>query len=512
MAEGIQQPPAPARPRGSSARASRQLAMGLLFLAPNILGFLAFTLVPLVYSLVLAFSNWDLRLHNMFKPENHIKFVHLANFHRLLANPDFWRYLGNTLFLMMGMPVGIALALMSAILLSKDMRGGNTRNWIGLIATAVFAASIPIYAVYGSGNRGITLLLLVLAAAILVCGTIGGTSVYRTLFYLPNFTSGVATMLLWKKLFQPNGGVINNLLTPPLFHLTHLILSRPGWKISLWMWLLLLVCLAIFGWGANRLRCFWTEGDIGTAALLIALFFVMLPIMLAQTWLPAAPWSTWLMAGGALLLLGWQLAKTRAGRDIQSPKKMEGIGSALVLSITLMVTQMVVLGFALVVWNLPASAASPDGLTPPAWLQSATWVKPAMMLMGIWGAVGSGTMLLYLAALTNVPQELYEAAEIDGAGRFAKFWNVTWPQLAPTTFFIVIMGVIGGFQGGFEQAKVMTGGGPAGTTMTVAYYIYSKAFEEFQIGYASAISWVLFAMIFAITLVNWKIGNRETNY
>ena len=87
-----------------------------------------------------------------------------------------------------------------------------------------------------------------------------------------------------------------------------------------------------------------------------------------------------------------------------------------------------------------------------------------------------------------------------------------WPQLAPTTFFIVVMSFIGGLQGGFEQARVMTAGGPAGTTTTVAYYIYTKAFEEFQIGYASAVSWVLFAMIFAITLINWKIGNREVSY
>jgi multiple sugar transport system permease protein len=121
-------------------------------------------------------------------------------------------------------------------------------------------------------------------------------------------------------------------------------------------------------------------------------------------------------------------------------------------------------------------------------------------------------MLLYLAALTNVPQELTEAAELDGAGRWQVFRNVTWPQLAPTTFFIVVMSFIGGLQGGFEQARVMTGGGPAGTTTTLSYYIYTKAFEQFQIGYASAVSWVLFAIIFAVTLINWKFGNKEVNY
>lgn len=121
-------------------------------------------------------------------------------------------------------------------------------------------------------------------------------------------------------------------------------------------------------------------------------------------------------------------------------------------------------------------------------------------------------MLLYLAGIANIPRDLYEASEIDGAGVWGKFRHVTWPQLAPTTFFIVVMSFIGGLQGGFEQARVMTEGGPAGTTTTLAYYIYTKAFEEFQIGYASAVAWVLFTIIFAITLVNWRFGSRYVNY
>jgi multiple sugar transport system permease protein len=134
--------------------------------------------------------------------------------------------------------------------------------------------------------------------------------------------------------------------------------------------------------------------------------------------------------------------------------------------------------------------------------------RDAIIIMGIWTAIGGNNMLLYIAALTNLPQELVEAAQIDGAGKWQVFKAVTWPYLAPTTFFIVIMSFIGGLQGGFEQARVMTNGGPAGTTTTMSYYIYTKAFEEFQMGYASAVSWVLFAIIFAVTLVNWKFGNR----
>ena len=151
-------------------------------------------------------------------------------------------------------------------------------------------------------------------------------------------------------------------------------------------------------------------------------------------------------------------------------------------------------------------------LAPPEWLQSVTWAKPALIVMGLWGAVGSGTMLLYLAALSNVPRELYEAADVDGASRWQRFWNVTWPQLAPTTFFVVIMGCIGGLQGGFEQARVMTNGGPARSTTTISYYLFTEAFDLSNMGYACSIAWVLFALVFLLTLINWRFGNQVINY
>ena len=118
-------------------------------------------------------------------------------------------------------------------------------------------------------------------------------------------------------------------------------------------------------------------------------------------------------------------------------------------------------------------------------------------------------MLLYLAGLTNVPEELLEAAQVDGASKWDCFRKITWPQLAPTTFFISVMSIIGGLQGGFETARVMTNGGPSGTTTTAAYYIYNQAFSEFRLGYASSVSWILFGIIFLITLLNWKFGNKE---
>lgn len=155
---------------------------------------------------------------------------------------------------------------------------------------------------------------------------------------------------------------------------------------------------------------------------------------------------------------------------------------------------------------------SGDLLTGPKWLESVEWAKPALILMGIWTNMGGYNMILYLAGLQGIHPELYEAAEIDGANGWQKFWSVTWPMLSPTTFFIFVMSVIGGFQGGFEAAYVMTGGGPAGSTTTIDYYIFNNAYVWFKMGYAASIAWVLFAIIFVVTLLNWKFGGKVVHY
>jgi len=317
------------------SKSSRQdTAAALWFIAPNFLGFLIFTAGPVLFSLVISFSNWNLQRSVPFG------WVGLDNFRELFADANFWLYFLNTLYLMIGIPLAIAGSLCLALLLSQKLRG--------IIA-------------------------------------------YRTMFYLPSFTSGVALMILWKALYNPDFGPIN----------------------------------------------------VGIEAVLRA-------FGLAQVEAPR-----WL--GSMQNLIGLHPEK------VELTRQFFGLGA-----------------------------------------------RDALIIMGIWTVIGGNNMLLYLAALTNVPQELYEAAQIDGAKGWAMFRNVTWPQLAPTTFFIVIMSLIGGLQGGFEQARVLTAGGPAGTTTTLSYYIYTKAFEEFQIGYASAVSWVLFIMIFAFTLVYWRFGGSET--
>lgn len=330
--------------RARSGPHRRELTAALAFLLPNFLGFVVFTAGPVLFSLLVSFSNWNLQQTVPFA------WVGLRNFQSLVHDPEFWLYFINTFYLMLGLPIAIAGSLFLAILLSQKLRG---------------------------------------------------IVVYRTLFYLPSFTNGVALLILWKALYNPDFGPINALIEG-LLNALHInaLLASAGLTIHAPEWLL-----------------------------------------------------------STRNLLGLHVEQVRI-------------------------------------------VASQFGLG----------ARDAIIIMGIWIAIGGNNMLLYLAGLSNVPQELYEAAAIDGAGRWAVFRNVTWPQLAPTTFFIVVMSFIGGLQGGFEQARVMTQGGPAGTTTTLAYYIYTKAFQEFQIGYASAVSWVLFLMIAVITFINWKFGSRELAY
>ncbi|MFQ5859297.1 MAG: carbohydrate ABC transporter permease [Anaerolineae bacterium] len=147
---------------------------------------------------------------------------------------------------------------------------------------------------------------------------------------------------------------------------------------------------------------------------------------------------------------------------------------------------------------------------PPAWLSSTRWAMPAVMGLNLWKNVGF-TMVIYLAGLQAIPQELYEAAEVDGAGAWTKFRHITIPMVSPTTFFVLVMSLIWAFQV-FDEAFVMTQGGPAFSTTTLVYYIYLKAFTSLRMGYAAAIGMVLFVIIFAVTAVQMYYQRRWVYY
>lgn len=301
----------------------RETLSALGFLAPNLLGFLVFTFLPVLAAFGLSLADWDL--------SSAPRFVGLANFARILgferhggqlaaSDPQFWRYLGNTLFLMLGIPLSIAGSLALALLLNQKLRG--------IVA-------------------------------------------FRTICFLPTVCSIVAVCILWKWILHsqpPEYGLLNS----------------------------------------------------------------------------------------ALVSLGVR--------------------------------------------------------HPPDWLGDMRWAKPAFILMGLWIAVGGYNCVLFLAGLQNIPSEFYEAADLDGASWWHKLRHITWPLLSPTTFFVLIMSIIAGFQGGFAAAFLMTDGGPAGATTTLMYYIYNNAFQWHRMGYAAALACILFAMVFGFTLLNFKVGQKVVHY
>jgi multiple sugar transport system permease protein len=293
---------------------TREGIAGYLFLTPNLLGFILFTSIPVLASLVLSFCHWDLLSPPVF--------AGFQNFIDLAQDTHFWYYCYNTLFLMIGIPLGMFGSLMVALAMNQKLKG------------IVF---------------------------------------FRTTFFLPSICVPIAIFMLWRILYNSDFGLFNTLI----------------------------------------------------------------------------------MKFGELI-------------------------------------------------HIP--------LQGPQWLTDERWAKPALILMGLWQGIGGPNMILYLAALQGVPKDFYEAAEIDGASGWQKFWSVTWPMISPTTFFILIMSVIGGFQAGFDAAFVMTGGGPSGSTTTIMYYIYNNGFQWFKMGYSAAIAWFLFIIIFVVTFLKWRFLGKSVNY
>ncbi|MFH1084342.1 MAG: sugar ABC transporter permease [Chloroflexota bacterium] len=149
------------------------------------------------------------------------------------------------------------------------------------------------------------------------------------------------------------------------------------------------------------------------------------------------------------------------------------------------------------------------GIDGPNWLNSMTWSMPALIVMSLWGC--GGAMVIYLAGLQGVPTHLYEAAEVDGASAWRRFWSVTLPLITPTAFFNLVMGIIGSFQV-FTSAFIMTGGGPAYRTLFYTLYLFQEAFYNFRMGYASALAWFLFLVVMLLTMVQLYLSKHWVYY
>lgn len=306
----------PERKRKLSAAQRMENRWSLVFLSPWILGAVIFTIGPMLFSLMMSFSKWDIIQPAQYRG--------MGNYvEAIFQDPRFWKTVQVTgIYTLVSVPLGILFALVLALLLNAKVRG------------------MP---------------------------------VYRTFFYLPALASTVASALIWRKIFQPEGGLLNYVL-------------------------------------------FGADGKSDPFGL-----------------------SRWL---------------------------------------------------------------APDGQLPN-WLGSESLALPSLIIMSLWG-VGGG-MVILLAGLQAIPEYYYEAATLDGAGGWKKFLAVTMPLITPSLFFSLITGMIGSFQV-FTQAFVMTQGGPNDATRFYMLHLYEQSFGSLRMGYASALAWLLFLVIFVVTRLQWKLN------
>jgi len=375
-------PKPPSKPR--RLRDDRRWAWVLLL--PGLAGLIVFLVVPVAWSLAMAFTNYDLL------GREPLTFVGLDNFRDLLwgeRSAEFGRSAMNTLYLMMGLPASIAGSLVLAMLIHRTLTWSPGRRHLRTVAFLAATGTLAtlLLAVTGRSDGAFWMAWLTIVAT---AGGVLGAAFFRTLFYLPQVTAGVASYILWKNIYNPESGIIN------------LMIQRVAETLGL---------------------------------------------------APVTP-PQWLLSVQNL----WALAPEQLAVDA----RFFGLGA-----------------------------------------------RDAILYMGIWGAIGGVNMFIYLAALANIPQQLYDAASVDGAGAWQRFRRITWPMLSSTTFLVAVLSLIGAVQGGFEQARVMTGGGPAGTTVTLGYYLFDVGFQEFRMGMASAVCWILFAMVFVMTMLGWRYGQRD---
>jgi multiple sugar transport system permease protein len=160
-------------------------------------------------------------------------------------------------------------------------------------------------------------------------------------------------------------------------------------------------------------------------------------------------------------------------------------------------------------WIVNRFTSEPFRLEAPLWLQDARFSKVSLVVMNVWTA--GGGMVIWLAGLQSIPRQLYEAANIDGAGALRRFWHVTLPMLSPYVLFNSIVGLIGTMQV-FTEAYIMTAGGPLDSTLFYAYYLFRQAFQYFRMGYASALAWILLFAVLLLTIVQLRLGKRWVHY
>jgi multiple sugar transport system permease protein len=196
-------------------------------------------------------------------------------------------------------------------------------------------------------------------------------------------------------------------------------------------------------------------------------------------------------------------------------QKLRGLGVYRTIYYVPVVTSMVAVAMIWIqlfdpLYGVISTALENIGIKGIDWLGDPALAMPSIIVVSVWKVIG-WNMLIYLAGLQGIPSFLKEAAAIDGANRWQGFWNITWPLLGPTTFFLFVTSLIGAFQV-FDQVYVMTGGGPANATTTLVHQIYNAAFKALDMGYAAAMSFVLFGVILVVSLFSVRAVRGEMAY
>jgi ABC-type sugar transport system permease subunit len=306
--------------------------------------------------------------------------------------------------------------------------------------------------------------ILAMTLAMLLNAKIRGQAFYRVIFYLPHLVPTVVVAILWMWIFNPEAGLLNLVLR---------ILFRSG------------------DW--------WTGWFFDVEALKSAELAFRPPVAL-------------LLVAPALGLLCWGPLARRIWPERSQLRRLLAVvaAAAIVLAILPLLSAALHCLRPGDMKKLRTPGWLTDGDKMPAGLPIApSWALWSLIIMSMWGV---GQMaVIYLAKLQDVPTELYEAAEIDGAGWWRKTLSVTIPMISPVILFNVVMAIIGAFQV-FAQPYIMTGGGPEDKTRFVAMFVYDQAFRYHRVGYASAVAAVLFLIIIALTLVAFRISRKHVHY
>jgi multiple sugar transport system permease protein len=162
-------------------------------------------------------------------------------------------------------------------------------------------------------------------------------------------------------------------------------------------------------------------------------------------------------------------------------------------------------------WGIVNNALRGLGVNPPAWFGDRDWALPSLAMVGLWGSIGGTRMIIFLAGLQGIPEEMYDAAQIDGAGAWNRIRHITIPLLSPTIFFNLVLAIIGALQS-FQGAFVATEGGPAYATWFFGMHIYKHAFDYWNMGYASALAWFFAVVIISLTIAQQRLSTKWVYY